>query len=265
VADTPFNFPFKDLIWPLAVAYPRVFGFWLAFPMFGQRGVPALVRNGVTVAIALFVWPTVASRMPHPMPALIDWLFIVPKELAIGFCIGLSLGVVVWALESAGTLVDTQAGTNNAAQMDPNAGAPLGPSGYLLRQYALALLVTSGVLLQFLFVLAHSFTLWPWHGWWPDTAMLTSSFFSMRTDAYWSLTLRLVAPLMLALLLTEIGLGLINRATPQFDVYQIGMPVKVLLAAGVIALTATLWAETVVQLYREDARLLLRIVGATLR
>jgi type III secretory pathway component EscT len=166
------GFRVKELIWPLAVAFPRIFGFWLAFPLFGQKALPLMVRNGATVAIALFSWPIVASRMPNPMPELYAWVWIVPKELAIGFCVGFALGIVVWALESAGTLIDTQSGTNNAAQMDPNAGAPLGPTGVLLRQYALVMVLVSGLLIEFVVVLVSSFTAWPWHGLWPDTQQL---------------------------------------------------------------------------------------------
>ncbi len=263
--ETLGGFKIKDLLWPLMAAYPRIFGFWLAFPLFGQKGVPLMVRNGVTVAVALFAWPVLASRMPHPMPDIGEWFFLVPKELAIGFFIGFTLGIVIWALESAGTLVDTQTGTNNAAHMDPTAGAPLGPTGILLRQYALALLLSSGLLLQFLVALVYSFTVWPWHGAWPDTQALGAALFGARTDLYWELTLRLVAPLMLALLLVEIGLGLVNRSTPQFDVYRISMPIKVLLAAAAIAITARLWADALLQLFREDALLILRIVGAVVR
>jgi type III secretion protein T len=255
----------KELIYPLMVVLPRIFGFWLAFPLFGHKGVPMMVRNGLAVAVAVFIWPATAARMPNPMPTVTEWTFLVPKELALGFFVGFSLGVVVWALESVGTLIDTQSGTNNAAQMDPNAGAPLGPTGTLLRQYAVALLLVSGVLLQFVFALAHSFKVWPWHAWWPDTQALSQTFFLVRTELYWQLVLQLVAPVMLALLLTEVGLGLINRATPQFDVYRIAMSVKVLLAAIAIAITATVWAHALQQLYREDAARILQIVGAAAR
>jgi type III secretion protein T len=255
----------ETLVWPLAVACPRIFGFWLAFPLFGQKVVPGMVRNGVTLAVALFAWPVVASRMPNPMPRTFEWLLLLPKELAIGFAIGLSLGVIVWALESAGTLIDTQSGTNNAAQMDPSAGAPLGPTGVLLRQYALALVLTSGALLQFLMALVQSFAVWPWHGAWPDTHALAQAFFAQRSGLFWALTMRFVAPVMLALLLTEIGLGLINRSTQQFDVYQIGMPLKNLLAAAAIALTASFWADALVNLYREDAQRLVEIMKAVTR
>jgi type III secretion protein T len=257
------GFRVKELIWPLAVAFPRIFGFWLAFPLFGQKALPLMVRNGATVAIALFSWPIVASRMPNPMPELYAWVWIVPKELAIGFCVGFALGIVVWALESAGTLIDTQSGTNNAAQMDPNAGAPLGPTGVLLRQYALVMVLVSGLLIEFVVVLVSSFTAWPWHGLWPDTQQLAQALFDQRLGLFWDLTLRFAAPVMLALLLAEVGLGLINRSTPQFDVYRIGMPVKNLIAIVVILLSASVWSEVLVQMYREDAVALRALISRT--
>ena len=259
------GYSLETLIWPIAVACPRILGFWLGFPLFGEKALPGMVRNGLTLAIALFAWPLVASRMPTPMPRGFELLLLLPKELAIGFAIGVSLGVIVWALESAGTLIDTQSGTNNAAQMDPSAGAQLGPTGVLLRQYALALVLTSGVMLQFVMALVQSFAVWPWYGAWPDTQSLAQAFFAQRTELFWTLTLRFVAPVMLALLLTELGLGLINRSTPQFDVYNIGMPMKNLLAAAAIALTASFWADALITLYQQDAQRLLEIMRAVTR
>jgi type III secretion protein T len=243
----------KDVIWPLLVAYPRLFGFWLAFPLFGQKGVPAMVRNGLTLTLALFAWPMIAGRQPNPLPQFTQWFWLGPKEVVIGFAIGFALGIVIWALESVGTLVDDLSGTNNAAQMDPSSGAPLGPTAQLVKHYALMLLLTSGVLGHFLVALVDSFRVWPWHDWKPDVVVLSHAFFMQRTTLFWDLTLRFIAPVMLALLLAELGLGLINRATPQFDVYRIGMPLKNLLAAFALAVSATFWAESGLQLFREDA------------
>jgi type III secretory pathway component EscT len=75
--------------------------------------------------------------------------------------------------------------------------------------------------------------------------------------------LRFAAPVMLALLLAEVGLGLINRSTPQFDVYRIGMPVKNLIAVVVILLSASVWSEVLVQMYREDAAALRALISRT--
>ena len=255
----------SDLFWPLVLASLRIFGFWFGFPLIGQKTMPELVRGGITLAFALFAWPIVAAQMPDPRPSGYAWLFIVPKELFIGYCYGVALGLVVWALESAGTLIDTETGTNNAAQMDPAAGAPLGPSGVLLRQYALALLLTSGVLGHFIVALLHSHVVWPWHAGWPDTRLFTQAFFGERAAAFWVQMLRFVTPVMFALVLTELALGLVNRATPSFDVYRLGMPIKSVLAAFVMTLTAVFWAETLIQLYREDAGLLVRALTGVVR
>jgi type III secretion protein T len=256
---------FSDLIWPLVVATPRLFGFWFGFPLLGQKTVPELVRGGVTLAFALFAWPITASTMPDPRPSGYEWIFIVPKELFIGYCFGVLLGVVVWALESAGTVIDTETGANNAAQMDPSAGAPLGPTGVFLRQYALVLLLSSGVFGVYLVAVIQSLVVWPWYAPWPDATVMSRAYFDLRSSQYWTLTLRLVTPVLFALLLTEIGLGLVNRTAPNFDVYRVGMPVKSMLAALIMALSAELWAETLVQLYREDGAVLLRAFGGAVR
>jgi type III secretion protein T len=251
----------KAWVSPLTVISPRIWGFWMAFPLFGERGVPALVRSGLTVAVALFAWPHVSAHMPKPMPSVTEWFLIGPKELLIGFMIGFSLGIVIWALESAGTLVDAQSGTSNAAIMDPLSGAQVGPTGHLARVYAIALMLTSGVFTEFVLALVESFVAWPWYELWPSGKFFTEALVINRTQAFWTTTLRFVAPIMMALILVELGLGLINRATPQFDAYQIGMPTKTLAAAFALGVTVSLWAQTLETALRGDLRLLRSFFG----
>jgi type III secretion protein T len=246
----------KDLLWPLVAAYPRIFGFWLAFPLLGEKAFPAMIRNGISLTIALFCWPINRVSLPDDIPDFSAWFWLAPKEIFIGFSIGFTLGVAVWALESAGTMIDNLSGTNNAAQMDPSIGAPVGPTAQLGRHFALLVLLTSGYLGYFVILLAESFSAWPWFSTWPNSNLFGESFFRQRTTFFWDLTLRFVAPVMLAMLLLEIGLGLINRATAQFDVYRIGMPIKSLVAAVAIAVSATFWSESLIYLFSSDVALL---------
>ena len=71
----------------------------------------------------------------------------------------------------------------------------------------------------------------------------------MRTfGIFFELTIRLAAPVLVVILLIDIGLGLINRATPQFQVFFLGITVKgwvglavLLLALSVIVVEMQVW------------------------
>ena len=47
----------------------------------------------------------------------------------------------------------------------------------------------------------------------------------------------IAAPLLAALFLTEVALGLLSRAAPQMNVFIMGFPVKILLTLALVGLT----------------------------
>jgi type III secretion protein T len=243
---------FFFLVYPLVAAAPRAFGFWLALPLLGGQSFPLLVRNAVAIAVMLFAYPIVASGLPYSVPTAAQWLLMVPKELAIGGAIGMAAGLVIWIVESAGGLIDAQSGMNNSGQMDPSSNDPFGAFGLLLRQLAVNLLLASGALVYVVVGLVASFRLWPWNAWLPAPdfhfQLLNIDSFMLLTNKYFALTLAIAAPGMVALWLIDFGLGLVNRATPRFDAYMIGMPVKALFSILAVAVACVFWIEAILDL-----------------
>ena len=54
------------------------------------------------------------------------------------------------------------------------------------------------------------------------------------------MAIELVFPVMVALLLADVALGVLARVAPQFGIFQIGLQLKVVLALGALALTMPL-------------------------
>ena len=85
-----------------------------------------------------------------------------------------------------------------------------------------------------------------------------------RADDIFLVVVMVAAPVIAALLITDVTLGIISRAVPQMNVFIVGMPLKIIVAlAGsaillpaFIALTNTLTGEMFVDLSR-----MMRAVG----
>lgn len=249
-----------ELLMPLFAAAPRLFGLWLMLPLLRDTGAPTVVRNGVVVAIALFCYPMIEVDMPLHAPNDLEWLLIVPKELAIGAGLGYIFSIVIWAFENAGMLIDTQTGTNNAAIMTPSSGSQLGPTGTLARQFAVALFVAAGFLPQLIVGSVESFVAWKWYEMAPRVDIGIQSLLLGRTHTLWQLSLRILAPVMLFILLVEAALGFANRAAPQLNVEDVGMPLKSCAAWLMLCLALTFLSETAISLWRDELDFVINLV-----
>ena len=240
---------------PLLVAAPRLFGFWMGLALVANNVAPLIVRNGLALATALFAYPITSASMPDVLPNALGWLVIIPKELLLGYGIGFMFSIIIWAFENAGSLIDIQSGLNNAAVMDPTSNSDVAPSGMLAKQFAIALFVMTGMLDQLSVALVQSFVVWPWSQWAPHVKLSPMNLFMWRSDTLWQLSLQIASPVLFVLLCLEFGLGLINRVTPQFDVFNIGMSLKVVAAMFVMAIAAVFWAETALSFFARDLNL----------
>ena len=199
----------------------------LSAPLFGGAHVPPMVRIGLSVLLALIVAPVVT------LPAIGTGLvLVVARELVIGVSIGLAIQIVVSAAELAGYLAGFQAGFSVAAIIDPQSG---------VRNNMIASLY--GLLTLFVFfavdghhvvlvALVDSYAALPIGAGAIDQSLVSSV--AGALGLVFTYGVRLAVPVVLALLIVELGLGLIVRAAPAMNLMVIGFPIRVM--AGLIAL-----------------------------
>ena len=199
----------------------------LSAPLFGGTHVPPMVRIGLSALLALIVAPVVT--LPAVGPGLV---LVVARELVIGVSIGLAIHIVVSAAELAGYLAGFQAGFSVAAIIDPQRG---------VRNNMIASLY--GVLTLFVFfavdghhavlvALVDSYAALPIGAGAIDQSLVASV--AGALGLVFTYGVRLAVPVVLALLIVELGLGLIARTAPAMNLMVIGFPVRAM--AGLIAL-----------------------------
>ncbi|HSK10814.1 MAG TPA: flagellar biosynthetic protein FliR [Vicinamibacterales bacterium] len=201
-------------------------------PPFGGSYTPAWVKIGMSVVLALFVAPTVSVPEVTGGAMLV---VVVARELMIGIALAMAVRVMLAGVELAGQLAGFQLGFAYAAAVDPQTGA---------RNNLIATLYANLALFTFLAINAHHLLL----------RAFTQSYASVpiglggvdaglgalvaRTlGAIFLIGVQLAAPVVIVLLIVELGLGLITRAAPALNMMIIGFPVRLL--AGLIVLGAT--------------------------
>ena len=188
-------------------------------PLFGARYAPTHVRVGLAVFLGIVLAPVV------PLPATeTSLLLTVARELAVGVALAMAVSVVVAAAELAGYLAGFQAGFSIAAAIDPQSGVRNNIVATLYGMLALFTFFLIDGHHMVLRALVESYTALP-----IGSGAVGSSLVGAVIAALglvFRIGLQLAAPVIVALLVVELALGLIARSAPAMNLMVIGFPVR---------------------------------------
>lgn len=217
---------------PLALSLPRIAASLFALGIL-PRTVPLIARGALAMALALFVHPVVADQLftTDEDASFGSYLPIVLKEALIGLLIGLTFSLPLRIFETVGGIIDFQSGASTGAIMDPITNTEVGPYGRLLLQVAIVLFIVSGGLLAMVRLLAESFRAWPVMRYYPSIGEPLRAFAVSYGATLLTYAVVIGMSVALLLLVIELGIGFINRITPQLNVFTFAMGIKSVLAA----------------------------------
>jgi len=214
--------------WPEVVTFFLVFGRALgvivAAPFWGGRTVPLLVRLWIAVVLALATYPLIPAAPMTGGITLLTLFLALAGEVLLGLVLGWLAQLLFAGVRMAGQQIEFRSGLALVQLVDPHEG---GHSGI----FASFLEVTAG-LIFFVFnghhlliqALLSSFTLFPLAGENFFTHVL-AGFISSAGEIF-VIALRLSAPVLLGLLLSDILLGVVSRAVPQMNVFMVSQPMQ---------------------------------------
>ncbi len=157
-----------------------------------------------------------------------DGLIILIQQILIGLAIGFTMKLMFSAVELAGELVVLTMGLSFANFFDPNSQSEASSVSQLFGSLALMVFVSSSLHLTLLASLDDSFTTLPISA----TPIGTGPFkvVAMMGRRMMAVGLQLVLPIIAALRVTNLALGMLTKAAPQLNLFGIGFPIT--LAAG---------------------------------
>ncbi|NOR62057.1 MAG: type III secretion protein, partial [Rhodobacteraceae bacterium] len=88
----------------LILVFVRVAAAVSLMPGFGEQAIPSRVRLMAALGFTMVVWPMVAPNLPPISAALPAMGGLIVIEAGIGFLIGISLRLMVMALQFAGSV-----------------------------------------------------------------------------------------------------------------------------------------------------------------
>ena len=213
-----------------ALIFLRIGAAMAALPAFGEQSIPTRIRLVLTLMFSAAIAPAVLPGLQSA--SLVQGFF---PEVVIGLFLGLSIRLFVLALMTAGTIA---ANATSLSQLFPSGAEPQPAISQLLVVSGLALAVQADLHLRLTEYLILSYDLMPW-GLWPDAGTLAQLSLSQSSRAF-ALAFMIAMPFVIASLLYNVALGVINRAMPQLMVSLVGAPALSLGGLVLLALVSPL-------------------------
>lgn len=207
----------------------------LMSPPIGGRSVPAMVRLAVVITLAVCFASISADSGATPVVDWTLWSFVAALaiEAAIGATMAVGLQLAFAAFAIGARLVDTQIGFGIGQVVNPLTRQPQPILTGLFGQFALVLFFSTDAPHGLLRGLALSVEAYPPGAHWAPSLALGAV--TMQASGLFALGFAIVAPVVICLLLVDLGLGLLSRTLPQMNMFAMGVPVKVVVGLAALA------------------------------
>lgn len=223
-----FSVTYEQLnVWLTAFLWPfvRILALMATAPAFGDKALPNRVKLSLAAFVTLIVAPTIGA-LPHVTVFSAQGIWIIVNQFLIGVALGFTMQLVFGAVQAAGDIMGMSVGLGFATFFDPHAAGSTDVMSRYVNMIALLTFLALDGHLQVLSTLVQTFQALPIsanvlgaNGWrvlagWGSTVISTALLLSL--------------PVVTALLITNLALGILNRAAPQIGVFQIGLPVTLI-------------------------------------
>jgi flagellar biosynthesis protein FliR len=206
----------------------------LVVPVFGTKGGTQPIKVGLSATVAFLLlqangFPAMAYAPP------VRLVFPILGEVVIGLAMGLGIRLMLTGLTVGGHMLGQEMGLNMSTLVDPITGRRTPAVASLFETIGMLLFFIVGMHHAVFRVLALSFQTYPpgrvrfepvaWAHW------VTSGL-----STYFEYGIRLVAPALAVLLTVTLSFGLLMRAVPTINVFDIGFVLRILVAFSLLAL-----------------------------
>jgi flagellar biosynthetic protein FliR len=244
--------------WIAAFFFPlaRILALISSAPVLGNKQIPIRIKVGLAMIITVVVAPTV--NMPANIePASAIGLLVMAQQVLIGLAMGFCMRLIFTAIEMAGDLAGMQMGLGFASFYDPvNAAYSPVIAQFLGILTTLAFLGFNGHLYM-LASLADSFQAFPISATLPSaTAFRTMAESGGIIFAH---ALQLSMPLIGALMITNLALGILTRSAPQLNIFAVGFPITLTVGFATLALSLPYLAPLLDHIIHESVDTMQRI------
>jgi type III secretion protein T len=208
-------------------------------PIFSQTELSNTLKGAVATGLILPLWPATAAAFMSNPPDVWSFAFIAIKESLIGVALGLPLGLPFWTLQAAGDIIDQQRGATQGRLNDPAGFGDTSVTGTLLLFCGIVVLSTTGRLDVIPETLYTSWRIWRPLEMLPIIQDTRAADLVLHLlDTLQAQAVLLGAPVLLAMLISDVTMLLLARIAPQLRVDDLSLGVRNLVFVAFMPLYA---------------------------
>lgn len=237
----------------------RVAGLMVFFPFLGSDAIPARVKVVLVLLITALLYPL---RGPLQLDlSSWQWVGIALGEAIIGLLMGLAANLLIEGAMLAGQILGVQMGYSLASIFDPQTQADTPVLGEFHRLAALFIFLQLDVHHWLLRAIVRSFVYLP-----AGTTIVgykAGAVLLHGVGAIFLAGVQIAAPGLVATLATDVALGFLGKASPQFPVLFVGLAVKNLAGLAVLIAVIAYWPQSFSQRFTDSITLGERLLHLT--
>jgi flagellar biosynthetic protein FliR len=247
--------------WLAAFMFPlaRILGLLATAPVFNSAALPRRIRLLTGLAIAFALVPSLPAMPPVPSGSWVG-LVILAQQTLIGVLFGFTLRLAFSAIDLAGELIGLQMGLSFAVFYDPQSASQTPVLSELLGLLATLIFLAMNGHLLVLAVLAESFRLLP-VGITPFSGQGFAALLAWAATLF-STGVLLSLPLVAALLIANIAMGVLSRVAPQLNLFAIGFPVTMVAGFSVLMISMPYFGTALERLFDQSFSALRTVMRA---
>lgn len=201
----------------------RISTLFFLIPIFGARNIPSLWKAGLSFIIAIVLTPVVPIPTNLPVTSL-EIIVGILSEVLMGSILALTVRLFFAASEMGGQFMSFQMGFSMARAVDPQTGTSSTVLTQFLYIFTMLIFFSMNGHHMFIRIMAISFDSVP-----PNSISFQPAIGNELIKAGASmfiLGIKIAAPVMVALFLSNLCLGIIARTVPQVNILMVGFPIN---------------------------------------
>jgi len=214
------------------LVFTRISGIFTAAPVFGSRNIPVMAKVGLGLSVSALIMPVVFSAKVNIPSNLLQYIAAVISEYLLGLVYGFASWLIFSAVQMAGALLDTQIGFGIVNVVDPQYGQQIPLIGNF--QYLLSLVLFLAINGHHVLLagICTSFKTLPVASvFFPQSIV---PFFVNLLTGVFSVAVQIAMPVLAALFMTDVALGILARVMPQLNIFVVGLPVKIVVGLVIL-------------------------------
>lgn len=230
-------------------------------PFYGTRGIPARIKVGLSIFVALLIYQIIPEKPVLEYETVYGYAVLVLKEALAGLLMGYGCNICTTIISFSGRIMDMETGLSMASLMDPATMQDMSISGMLYQYAILLLLMVTGMYQYIIKALVESYSLIQLG----QPLIIPERLFSVMMkflSDYILIGFRICLPIFAVMIILNAVLGILAKVAPQMNMFAVGIQLKVFVGLSVLLLTTILLPQVADMIYTEMKTMMVSFVEA---